>query len=163
MRTRAFTDSPIGSGMTALHLPNAEATETLGRTIAPLLAIGDIVALSGNLGAGKSTLARGILAGLGHRGEVPSPTFPLVIPYDPPDVRISVWHVDLYRLETAEEAAELGLDEALSDGALLIEWPERLQGRLWDEALTLSLDIQSDGARGLTAAVPPSWAARWPR
>lgn len=145
-----------------MRLTTAEATEALGRALAVRLAPGDVIALSGDLGAGKSTLARGILAGLGHDGDVPSPTFPLVIPYDPPGVRLPVWHVDLYRLDGADEAEELGLDDVLDDGALLIEWPERLGARLWREALILSLAIAADGARDLTATVPPSWGARWP-
>jgi tRNA threonylcarbamoyladenosine biosynthesis protein TsaE len=145
-----------------MRLTTAEATEALGRALAVRLAPGDVVALRGDLGAGKSTLARGILAGLGHDGDVPSPTFPLVIPYDPPGVRLPVWHVDLYRLDGADEAEELGLDDVLDDGALLIEWPERLGARLWREALILSLAIAADGARDLTATVPPSWGARWP-
>ncbi len=143
-------------------LPDAEATEALGRSLAARLGVGDVIALSGDLGAGKSTLARGILAGLGFGGDAPSPTFPLVIPYDPPDVTLPVWHIDLYRLERAEDAVELGLDDALSDGALLIEWPERLGGDLPGAALILSLAVEGEAARRLTATVPPSWATRWP-
>lgn len=143
-------------------LPDTEATDRFGRVLSSRLAGGDMIALSGDLGAGKSTLARGILSGLGFAGDVPSPTFPLVIPYEPPAVRLPVWHVDLYRLETPEEAAELGLDDALGDGALLIEWPERLGSAFTREALILSLAVNSDGSRSLTATVPPSWAGRWP-
>lgn len=143
-------------------LPDAEATEALGRSLAARLGVGDVIALSGDLGAGKSTLARGILAGLGFGGDTPSPTFPLVIPYDQPDVTLPVWHVDLYRLESAQDAVELGLNDALSDGALLIEWPERLGGDLMEEALILSLAVEREGGRRLTATVSPSWAKRWP-
>lgn len=125
-----------------------------------MLAPSDIVALSGDLGAGKTCLARGILLGAGFAGEVPSPSFALVIPYDPPVVRLPVWHVDLYRLEAPEDAEQLALDEVLTDGALIIEWPERLGNRLWPEALMLRLDPIDDG-RILTARVPPSWSARW--
>ena len=87
-----------------------------------------------------------------------SPTFPIVQVYDtaPP-----VWHVDLYRIEHAEELAELGLDEARLDAALLIEWPELLT-RPWPDMLRLDLAIRPDGARALTAAVPPAWGGRWP-
>lgn len=143
-------------------LPDAKATETFGRALSGRLEVGDVVALSGDLGAGKSTLARGVLAGLGFAGDVPSPTFPLVIPYDRPDVRLPVWHVDLYRLETGNDALELGLDDALIDGALLIEWPERLRSAIAHDALNLSLAVDGNGCRRLTATVPPSWAARWP-
>ena len=139
-------------------LPDEGATERFGRALGAVLRAGDVVALFGTLGAGKTTLARGVLRGLGFEGEVASPTFPIVQVYDgvPP-----LWHVDLYRLEHADELAELGLDEARLDAALLIEWPERLP-RLWDDALRLSLAIRPDGARALTAGVPPAWGGRWP-
>ena len=144
-----------------VRLADAEATEAFGRALAPLIRPGDVIALFGTLGAGKTTLARGLLRGLGHDGDVASPTFPIVQAYDPPDVRLPVWHVDLYRIEHDGELEELGLDEARLDAALLIEWPERLP-RLWDEALRLNLDIRPDGARALTAGVPPAWGGRWP-
>ncbi|MDQ8755152.1 tRNA (adenosine(37)-N6)-threonylcarbamoyltransferase complex ATPase subunit type 1 TsaE [Sphingosinicella sp. LHD-64] len=143
-----------------IRLADADATEAFGRSLAPLIRPGDAVALHGTLGAGKTTLARGLLHGLGHAGDVASPTFPIVLAYDPPDVRLPVWHVDLYRIEEARELDELGLDDALIDGALLIEWPERLPG-LWPQ--TLCLTLAADGAgRALTAEVPPAWGTRWP-
>ncbi|MBV8687887.1 MAG: tRNA (adenosine(37)-N6)-threonylcarbamoyltransferase complex ATPase subunit type 1 TsaE [Alphaproteobacteria bacterium] len=141
-------------------LADAEATEALGRSLAGLLRGGDVVALFGDLGAGKTTLARGILRGLGFGGDVASPTFPLVLPYEglsPP-----VWHVDLYRIEEPDEVEALALDEALEDGALLVEWPERLGDRLWRQALRLTLVPRAAGGRALTAGVPAAWEARWP-
>lgn len=141
-------------------LDGPEATEALGRRLAERLGTGDVVALFGELGAGKTTLARGILAGLGHDGEVASPTFPIVIPYD--SVRIPVWHVDLYRLDDPAEIEELALEEALQDGALIVEWPERMGLALWPHSLRLTLRRQGEGARALTAAVPAAWGARWP-
>ena len=147
--------------MTQIRLASAEATEAFGAALAEAIEPGDVIALFGPLGAGKTTLARGILSGLGHEGEVASPTFPIVLPYDPPDTRLPVWHVDLYRIEDESELDELGLDDARSDVALLIEWPERL-GHLWQEALRLTLEPQSDGSRALTASVPPAWGNRWP-
>lgn len=143
-------------------LPDENATEAAGRALAPALRPGDVIALSGDLGAGKTCFVRGVLSGLGFAGEAPSPSFALVIPYAPPAVRIPVWHVDLYRLESAEDAEELGLDEALCDAALLIEWPERLGDRLWPEALKIGLEDAGPGARRLTVSVPPSWEARCP-
>lgn len=141
-------------------LGSPQATETLGRQIAALLRPGDVVALFGDLGAGKTTLSRGILRGLGHEGDVASPTFPIVQPYE--ELAPPVWHVDLYRIESPDELAELALDEALADGALLIEWPERLGEALWPHALRLHLTGAGEGARALTALVPPAWEARWP-
>jgi tRNA threonylcarbamoyladenosine biosynthesis protein TsaE len=143
-------------------LPDAAATEAVGATLAPLLRPGDVVALTGDLGAGKTTLARGLLAALGLVGEAPSPSFSIVQSYAPPEVRLPVWHVDLYRLDDAAEAAELGLDDALEEGALLIEWPERLGERLWATALRLHLSDEEGGGRRLTWASPAAWEGRWP-
>ena len=142
-------------------LRDEAATERLGRALAAALRAGDVVALSGPLGSGKTSLARGILRGLGHRGDVASPTFAIVQPYAPPDTRLPVWHVDLYRIEDRGELDELGLDEALLDSALLIEWPERLP-ELSPNALRLSLAPEPQGGRALTAIVPAAWEARWP-
>ena len=143
-------------------LSDAEATDAAGRLLAPLLQCGDVIALSGDLGAGKTSFARGILAGLGFDGEVPSPSFALVIPYAPPSLRLPVWHVDLYRLDDPTEVEELGLDDALSDSVLLIEWPEGLGDRLWPSALRITLKDDGDGGRRLTVSVPPSWELRCP-
>ncbi|QLC21572.1 tRNA (adenosine(37)-N6)-threonylcarbamoyltransferase complex ATPase subunit type 1 TsaE [Parasphingopyxis sp. CP4] len=151
----------------AIPLEDEEATVAFGASIAPTLRQGDAVALFGDLGAGKTTLARGILQGLGLNSEAPSPTFAIVQPYDAPETRIPVWHVDLYRLEDPDEALELGLDEARREVAMLIEWPERLGANLWNDTLRLYLNIESQGegrpaARSLTATVPPAWETRWP-
>jgi tRNA threonylcarbamoyladenosine biosynthesis protein TsaE len=144
-----------------IRLPDAAATTALGRALAPRLRPGDVLALFGSLGAGKTTLARGILEGLGHQGDVASPTFPIVQSYEPPDVRLPAWHVDLYRIEDPAEIEELGLDETLAEGVLLIEWPERLQ-TLWPQSLKLRLEAEDDGGRALTAEVPAAWGGRWP-
>ena len=135
------------------------ATAKLGRQLAQAVRAGDVVTLSGPLGVGKTTIARALLAALGHRGEVPSPTFAIVQPYealDPP-----VWHVDLYRIDDPAELEEIGLDSA-AHGLLLVEWPEKAGSRAWPEALRLSLDFDEGSARRLTAYVPPSWQDRWP-
>jgi len=146
----------------ALALPDAAATEALGRALAPLLREGDVVALFGDLGVGKTSLARGALAALGLAEEAPSPTFAIVQPYAPPEVALPVAHVDLYRLDAPEEAAELGLDDLLEDGALLIEWPERMGGGLWPHALRLTLAPDGAGGRRLTWHAPAAWEGRWP-
>jgi len=143
-------------------LPDEAATAALGTALAPLLRPGDVIALSGDLGAGKTTLARGILTALGLEEEAPSPSFAIVQPYEPPEVRLPVWHVDLYRLDNADDAEELGLEEAREYAVLLIEWPERLGVSLWSDALRLRLEIAEGGARRLTAEVPPAWEGRWP-
>jgi tRNA threonylcarbamoyladenosine biosynthesis protein TsaE len=143
-----------------MRLEGPEVTEALGLRLARELKAGDVVALFGELGAGKTTLARGILAGLGHDGEVASPTFPIVIPYE--TLALPVWHVDLYRIEDPGELEELALEEALQDGALIVEWPERMGDSLWPHSLRLTLKREGEGARALTAGVPAAWEARWP-
>lgn len=136
-------------------------TEAVGARLAGLIRPGDVVTLSGPLGAGKTSIARGLLASLGLAGEAPSPSFAIVQAYAPPEVRLPLLHVDLYRIEHAAELEELGLDDALVDSALVIEWPERAPGR-WPDALALSLAVAPDGARILTADIPPAWERRWP-
>jgi tRNA threonylcarbamoyladenosine biosynthesis protein TsaE len=135
--------------------------ERIGAAIGAALAAGDVVLLSGDLGAGKTTLARAMLKARGLVGEAPSPTFAIVQPYAPPEVDLAVAHVDLYRIEDEDELIELGLDDYLYDGALLIEWPERLGGDVWPGALRLTISGEGD-ARVLTADVPAAWGARWP-
>ena len=156
-----MTNRSSGGGATSIVLPDAESTTALGRALAARLRPGDVLALFGSLGAGKTTLARGILEGLGHDGDVASPTFAIVQTYEPPDVRLPAWHVDLYRIDDPAELEELGLEEALAEGVLLIEWPERLQ-TLWPQSLKLRLEAAEDGGRALTAEVPAAWGGRWP-
>lgn len=135
------------------------ALEALAGRLAVVLRVGDVVALSGDLGAGKTTFARGVLRGLGWVGEVPSPTFTLVQTYDtaPP-----LWHVDLYRLDSPDEADAIGLDDAWDEAAVLIEWPERLGARLPASALLIRIDGAGEATRRLTWTVPGSWEGRWP-
>ncbi|MCJ8157867.1 tRNA (adenosine(37)-N6)-threonylcarbamoyltransferase complex ATPase subunit type 1 TsaE [Sphingomonas sp. LaA6.9] len=143
-------------------LEGEAATLALGASLAKVVRTGDVIALSGDLGTGKTTLARGLLAALGLEEEAPSPSFAIVQPYAPPEVRIPVAHVDLYRIDDPEDALELGLDDMLEDSLLLIEWPERLGDALWPDALRLTFERTGDGARVLTATVPSSWEGRWP-
>lgn len=144
-----------------LHIAGPDAMLSLGARLAVHVRIGDVIALEGGLGAGKTTLARGLLAGLGLAGEAPSPSFALVQPYDIPEVRLPVAHVDLYRLDDPREAEELALDDYLLDSMLVVEWPDRLGERLWAHALCLAIEIGTDGARRLTASVPDGWRDRW--
>ena len=134
-------------------LPDLAATTRLGAAIAGGLKAGDAVALWGDLGAGKTTLARAILQALGVTEAVPSPTFTLVQSYDtlPP-----VAHFDLYRLKSAREMVELGFEDALDNGAVLVEWPERAPEALPPEALHVRLGLQ-DGARLARLTGPGRW------
>jgi tRNA threonylcarbamoyladenosine biosynthesis protein TsaE len=140
-------------------LADERATAALGAQLARMAFAGDVITLSGPLGVGKTAFARSFITTLGHGGEVPSPSFAIVQPYE--DLSPPVWHVDLYRIEEAQEIDELGLD-ATSEGVLLVEWPERAGPGAWPNALQLTLDFAGDGARRLTAGVPPAWEGRWP-
>lgn len=142
-----------------MTLVDEEATLDAGARLAQAARPGDVITLSGSLGAGKTTLARGFIAALGHKGDVPSPSFAIVQPYD--DLDPPVWHVDLYRIDDPSELEELGLDAA-SEAVLLIEWPERAGEGSWPEALRLSLDQSDPCYRSLTAKVPAAWEDRWP-
>jgi len=131
-------------------LPDEAATARLGATIAAALRAGEAVCLSGPLGAGKSTLARALVRALTTPDEeVPSPTFTLVQFYVGP--RLNVAHFDLYRLTSADEAYEIGLDEALDEGAAVIEWPERLEGQLPRDRLDVEIRLgeNEDGRQAL--------------
>lgn len=143
----------------ALQLADEAATLAAGAALGDVLRAGDVVALAGDLGMGKTTLVRGLLRALGFTGQAASPTFPIVIPYAPPDVRLAVAHVDLYRIDDPGEVRELGLDEYLDGGALVIEWPER--GPAWRDALRLSLAADGAGRR-LTWGPSAPWEGRWP-
>ena len=128
------------------------ATEGLGYTLAQRLKPRDVVALSGEHGAGKTTLARSIIraAAADPYLEVPSPTFTLVEVYE--TKRGTFWHFDLYRLETPEQVFELGWEDALAGGIVLIEWPERL-GALLPKHLGVALEISGEGRRAILDTV----------
>lgn len=141
-------------------LPDEAASAALGKKIAALLRPGDVVALSGGLGAGKTTLARAIIAALGHEGEVPSPSFAIIEVYDPPAVRLPLVHADFYRLADPAEAEQLGLDDYREGAALLAEWPEHAGGFVHEPGC---LSIRLEPAEtGRTAIVEPGsdWLER---
>ncbi len=141
-----------------MDLPDAEATARLGAAVARALQPGEAVCLYGRLGAGKSTLARGLVRALTRPDEdVPSPTFTLAQFYDGDGFPLA--HFDLYRLARAEEAYEIGLDEALEDGAAVIEWPERLGGRLPPDRLDIEIAIRGE-ARSARLTPHGSWEGR---
>ena len=139
-----------------LALPGLADTQALGARIAASLKVGDAVALQGDLGAGKTTLARAILSALGVREEVPSPTFTLVQNYE--TAGLNVRHYDLYRIERPGDVEELGLDEALDDGAALIEWPERALGWMPADRLHVTLSLMDSGRRADIRG-PARWKA----
>ena len=136
------------------RLDDEAATSSLGAALAGALKAGEAICLTGPLGAGKSTLARALIRALTTPAEdVPSPTFTLVQFYEGAGLKVA--HFDLYRLTSADEAYEIGLDEALEDGAALIEWPERLEGHLPPDRLDIEITIDGDGRR---ARLAPSGA-----
>ena len=139
-------------------LADPDATFALGARLGAQLATGDVVCLSGGLGAGKTTLARGAIAAwTGEVQETPSPTYILVETYE--GARGQLWHVDLYRLKRAEEAAELGLEDAFVEAACLIEWPERLGGTLPRDRLDIALEIEGEARRARLSG-RGKWGAR---
>ena len=147
---------------TARRIATSHDMEAFGRALGTALRTGDVITLEGSLGAGKTTLARGILRGLGFTADVPSPTFAILQGYTPPETSLPLAHVDLYRIEEPGELEELGLDDWLESGALVVEWPDRLTGRYDRIALAIHIADDADGGRLLTARLPKSWESRWP-
>ena len=137
-----------------LSLPTEDETARLGRLLADLLRPGDLLLLSGPIGAGKSHLARALIReALGREEEVPSPTFTLVQTYEAPGHEI--WHADLYRLSHPDEVTELGLEAAFATAVCLVEWPDRLAGLAPPDALHLRLSAEGEGRRAdLTGGRP---------
>jgi tRNA threonylcarbamoyladenosine biosynthesis protein TsaE len=123
-----------------------EQTRRVGMRLGGLLRSGDVVCLQGELGAGKTTLVQGLAQGWGSLDPVSSPTFIIVNVYRRPD-KGQLFHMDAYRLDSAPEAAELDLDEMLSQGSLLIEWPERVQEILPDEHMWISFEYVAEENR----------------
>lgn len=140
--------------------------DTYGAAIAARLQSGDAVALTGGLGAGKTTLARAILAALGHAGEVPSPTFTIIETYDAPSLRLPVVHADFYRLKHPGELVEIGLDDYRDGAVLLAEWPDHAGGFEQEPGcLSISLELLGEtGADGRIAIARggADWVGRMP-
>ena len=144
-----------------IRLADEAATRALGAALARTLRPGEAVCLSGPLGAGKSVLARALVRALTSPDEeVPSPTFTLVQTYE--TAQGTVWHFDAYRLERPEDAVELGIDDALSDGIVLVEWPERIAPLLPAERIEIAFSAgPTAGARLAELRVPAVWAERF--
>ncbi|GBC86935.1 tRNA threonylcarbamoyladenosine biosynthesis protein TsaE [bacterium HR12] len=146
-----------------LEAPTAEDTRAIGSALADLLRPGDALALTGELGAGKTTLVQGIARGLGYAGAVVSPTFTLVREYRG---RLRLYHVDVYRLERVQDAIDLAFEEMLDgDGVLVVEWGDAVEQLLPPEHLLVELTVPGPDERRRIAltGMGPSWAARWER
>ena len=147
-----------------IDLPDEPATASLGAALAPLMAAGDLILLRGDLGAGKTALARALIGAhlAAHgRADVPSPTFTLIQTYESPALLIA--HVDLYRIENTDELRELGLAEIVDEGVAIVEWPERGGPgllRLSPSRLDIALALVPEGGRRARLTGTGSWAAR---
>jgi tRNA threonylcarbamoyladenosine biosynthesis protein TsaE len=145
--------------VTVIDLPDENATAAFAARLAALAAPGDVIALEGELGAGKTSFARAFIRARGGGETVPSPTFTLVQVYDLPGG--AVWHFDLYRLRQPGEAWELAIEDAFRDGISLIEWPERLGLLLPAQRLDIALDFGlAPTARRATLSCGGDWPAR---
>jgi len=140
-----------------------EDTMAVGEAVASLLREGDAIALTGELGAGKTTFVRGAAPALGFDGAVASPTFTLVREYQG---RVRIYHVDVYRLERVQDVLDLGLDEMVAEGGvLLVEWGDAVEGLLPDDHLLAEITLvgEGDARRIVVTGMGPSWATRWER
>lgn len=145
-----------------LGAPTVEDTRAIGAALAPLLEAGDAVALTGELGAGKTTFVQGVARGLGVTGTVGSPTFTLVREYHG---RLTVQHADVYRLDRVQDVLDLGFEEMTDDAVLIVEWGDAVEGLLPAEHLSIELTVPGEDERRrlvLTGA-GRSWATRWER
>lgn len=165
---------PLSASVTTFRVTSGsdKATEALAASLAHVCHAGDCIKLRGDLGAGKTTFARGFIQALcPAEQEIVSPTFTLVQTYGAHDA--TIWHLDLYRLRSREEAVEIGLDEALTQGITLIEWPDLIERDLPGESLEVAITIEGPTAqRGITltgaasawkqrlASMQQNWSAR---
>ena len=145
--------------MIVVDLPDETATAALAARIAAVSAPGDIIALKGDLGTGKTAFARAFIRACGNQDEVPSPTFTLVQVYDAGTT--AIWHFDLYRIRAPEDAWELGIEDAFIAGISLIEWPERLGSLVPDRRLELDFTFGDEsGARRIAMDPGEEWQSR---
>ncbi len=146
-----------------LRAPTAEDTRAIGAAIASLVVAGDALALTGELGAGKTTFVQGFARGLGYDGPVVSPTFTLVRSY--PNARLPITHADVYRLDRVQDVADLGLEEGAEEGVLLVEWGDAVEGLLPDGHLVVELTVPGGDEERAVAIRPAgdAWRMRWER
>lgn len=148
----------MSASLLEIPLPTEDATMQFAAQMAGILRVGDVLLLSGPIGAGKSFFSRSLIRARTKTTEdIPSPTFTLVQTY--PDQNGDIWHCDLYRLSSPDEAVELGLEEAFEDSICLIEWPDRLGSLAPTNALSLAFEAQDDSHR-VTISAPGEWAKR---
>lgn len=141
---------------------SAKETRAIGQQLAAVLKAGDVVLLDGDLGAGKSELARGVARGLGIEGAVPSPSFTILNAYD--EGRIPLYHFDWYRIEDANEIYEMGMEEQLGgDGIALIEWSEKAEECLLAKRLRISIRTMDENTRELCFSPEGGfvWEEKW--
>jgi tRNA threonylcarbamoyladenosine biosynthesis protein TsaE len=146
--------------MVVIDLSDEAATAALAARLARLIRRGDVIALKGELGTGKTSFARALIrARAGHDEIVPSPTFTLMQVYELPG--LSIWHFDGYRLRDPEEAWELGIEDAFHDGVSLIEWPERFGSLIPERRLEITFEhAAAPGTRRAIVDPGPEWAGR---
>lgn len=129
-------------------IKDEDAMRAFGAQLAQSLSVGQLVTISGPLGAGKTVLAKAIIAEFGFAGDVSSPTFAIIHEYDEPGMRLPVVHADLYRLDDAQELEELGLFDA-NDRLTLVEWPEKGGAALQSADIAITIEPLSDGTRSV--------------
>ena len=141
-----------------LRLKDLAATQALAQRLAPLLRRGDVLALGGDLGAGKTTFAQFLLQALGVEGDITSPTFTLVQVYE--TARFPVYHFDWYRLKEPQEVEEIGFDEACAEGVTVVEWPEKAATYLPRDRLSLLFSLDQGGSRLVRIEATGQWVHR---
>jgi tRNA threonylcarbamoyladenosine biosynthesis protein TsaE len=145
-----------------LRSPTPEDTRAIGAAIGLVLRRGDGVALTGELGAGKTTLVHGVADAVGYSGPVQSPTFTLVREYRTEP--LTLLHVDVYRLDRVQDVVDLGLEERLDEAVLLVEWGDAVEGLLPSEHLVVELTVGDGDERRIgVSGHGASWASRWER
>jgi tRNA threonylcarbamoyladenosine biosynthesis protein TsaE len=147
-----------------INLKNVSECQKVASHLSLYVRTGDIITFTGNLGTGKTEFCRSLIHALGFHEEVPSPTFNLVQVYEHPignGKDISVWHLDLYRLEKAEDVFELGIDDAFETAVTLIEWPDRMVPYLPEDHLQIFLSMgDQEGSRNLIIKGSEYWSKR---